>query len=240
MKKQVWLRAAGAAALVLAAAALPHAQQPAQIDDAALSKAAAGENWLDLRPGPVRDALQPAHRHQRHQRQGTGTVVGLRCRPRRRRPGSHAARVRTASSTASPTGASCSPWTRAPARRSGAGIPWVNQEATRPEICCGVVNRGLALYKGMIYAPVIDGRLQALDAETGKVVWEARVALPAGPLHADDGAAHRQGQGDHRRQRRRSAHARLLRRLRRASPAGAPGASTPCRVIPRRASRTRR
>ena len=51
----------------------------------------------------------------------------------------------------------------------------------------------------MIIAPVIDGRLQALDAETGKAVWEARVAYPAGSLHAHDGAAHRQGQGDHRR-----------------------------------------
>ena len=30
----------------------------------------------------------------------------------------------------------------------------------------------------MIIAPVIDGRLEALDAETGKVVWEARVAYP--------------------------------------------------------------
>ena len=56
--------------------------------------------------------------------------------------------------------------------------PEVNQAAVRPEICCGVVNRGLAIYKGLIIAPVIDGRLQALDAETGKVVWEARVAFP--------------------------------------------------------------
>ena len=40
------------------------------------------------------------------------------------------------------------------------------------------MNRGLAIYQGMIIAPVIDGRLQALDAETGKVVWEARVAFP--------------------------------------------------------------
>ena len=43
-------------------------------------------------------------------------------------------------------------------------------------MCCGVVNRGLALYNGKIYVPVIDGRLQALDAETGKPVWEARVS----------------------------------------------------------------
>ena len=56
--------------------------------------------------------------------------------------------------------------------------PQVNQAAVRPEICCGVVNRGLAIYNGMIFAPVIDGRLQALDADTGKLVWEARVAYP--------------------------------------------------------------
>ena len=42
--------------------------------------------------------------------------------------------------------------------------PWVNKTEVRPEICCGVVNRGLALYQGMVYVPVIDGRLQALDA----------------------------------------------------------------------------
>ena len=56
--------------------------------------------------------------------------------------------------------------------------PQVNQEAVRPEICCGVVNRGIALYQGLIIAPVIDGRLQALDAATGRPVWEARVAYP--------------------------------------------------------------
>ena len=56
--------------------------------------------------------------------------------------------------------------------------PEVNQTAVRPKICCGVVNRGLAIYQGMIFAPVVDGRLLALDAETGKVIWEARVAYP--------------------------------------------------------------
>lgn len=55
--------------------------------------------------------------------------------------------------------------------------PEVNQAAVRNSICCGVVNRGIAIYKGMIIAPVIDGRLQALNAETGKPVWEARVAF---------------------------------------------------------------
>jgi quinohemoprotein ethanol dehydrogenase len=56
--------------------------------------------------------------------------------------------------------------------------PEVNQTAVRGKICCGVVNRGLAIYEGKIIAPIIDGRLQALDAETGKVVWESRVAYP--------------------------------------------------------------
>jgi len=56
--------------------------------------------------------------------------------------------------------------------------PQVNQELVRPEICCGVVNRGLAIYQGLIIAPVIDGRLHALDAATGRPVWESRVAYP--------------------------------------------------------------
>ena len=54
--------------------------------------------------------------------------------------------------------------------------PEVNRKAASDRACCGIVNRGLALYNGKIYVPVIDGRLQALDAETGKPVWEARVS----------------------------------------------------------------
>ncbi len=56
--------------------------------------------------------------------------------------------------------------------------PEVNQTAVRPKACCGIVNRGLAIYQNMIIAPVIDGRLNALDMETGRPVWEARAAFP--------------------------------------------------------------
>jgi quinohemoprotein ethanol dehydrogenase len=56
--------------------------------------------------------------------------------------------------------------------------PEVNRTTVLPKICCGVVNRGIAIYQGKIIAPAIDGRLEALDAETGKPVWEARVAYP--------------------------------------------------------------
>ena len=48
--------------------------------------------------------------------------------------------------------------------------PEVNQTTVRPKICCGVVNRGVAIYQGKVIAAVIDGRLEALDAETGKPV----------------------------------------------------------------------
>ncbi|HVH25424.1 MAG TPA: PQQ-dependent dehydrogenase, methanol/ethanol family [Vicinamibacterales bacterium] len=56
--------------------------------------------------------------------------------------------------------------------------PEVNQTAVRPKICCGVVNRGLALYEDLVIAPIIDGRLEGINAKTGKVVWEARVGFP--------------------------------------------------------------
>src|SRR5579863_3997672 len=55
--------------------------------------------------------------------------------------------------------------------------PEVNQTAVRPKLCCGIVSRGIALYQGKIIAPILDGRLVALDADTGKWVWESRVAL---------------------------------------------------------------
>ncbi len=56
--------------------------------------------------------------------------------------------------------------------------PEVNQSTVRSKICCGIVNRGMALYNGTIIAPANDGRLFALNALTGKPVWESRVAYP--------------------------------------------------------------
>ena len=40
--------------------------------------------------------------------------------------------------------------------------------------CCDVVNRGLAMWKGKVYLGTLDGRLIALDAQTGKPVWTTR------------------------------------------------------------------
>ncbi|MEZ5960883.1 MAG: PQQ-dependent dehydrogenase, methanol/ethanol family [Hyphomonadaceae bacterium] len=38
--------------------------------------------------------------------------------------------------------------------------------------CCDVVNRGVAVWNGRVYAGTLDGRLIALDARTGRLVWE--------------------------------------------------------------------
>jgi quinohemoprotein ethanol dehydrogenase len=54
--------------------------------------------------------------------------------------------------------------------------PEVNQQIWRSRICCGVVNRGIAMYEGKIIAPAVDGRLRALDAATGRILWETRVS----------------------------------------------------------------
>ena len=40
--------------------------------------------------------------------------------------------------------------------------------------CCDVVNRGVALYDGKVYVGIVDGRLAALDAATGKPVWDVQ------------------------------------------------------------------
>ncbi len=37
--------------------------------------------------------------------------------------------------------------------------------------CCDVVNRGVAVWKGRVYVAALDGRLIALDAKDGHVVW---------------------------------------------------------------------
>ncbi len=38
--------------------------------------------------------------------------------------------------------------------------------------CCDVVNRGVALWQGKVYVAAYDGRLIALDAGSGRVLWE--------------------------------------------------------------------
>ncbi len=38
--------------------------------------------------------------------------------------------------------------------------------------CCDLVNRGVAVWKGKVFVASVDGRLHALEAKTGKQLWE--------------------------------------------------------------------
>jgi len=55
-----------------------------------------------------------------------------------------------------------------------AGNP--NKVRTGPSLCCGPGNRGVAVYGNKVYVGTLDARLVALDAETGKVVWDVATA----------------------------------------------------------------
>ncbi len=46
------------------------------------------------------------------------------------------------------------------------------ERAVGAKACCDVANRGVAVSEGKVFVGVIDGRLVALDAKTGAVVWE--------------------------------------------------------------------
>ena len=45
--------------------------------------------------------------------------------------------------------------------------------------CCGVNNRGVALWKDKVISIALDGRMFAINKATGEVVWERKVADPA-------------------------------------------------------------
>ena len=45
-------------------------------------------------------------------------------------------------------------------------------------VCCGVVNRGAAIYNGKIIRALLDNYIIALDAKTGKEVWKTKSPAP--------------------------------------------------------------
>lgn len=55
--------------------------------------------------------------------------------------------------------------------------PGVPREV-RITTCCDVVNRGVAAWNGKIFAATLDGRLIALQAATGKLVWSTLTVEP--------------------------------------------------------------
>ena len=53
----------------------------------------------------------------------------------------------------------------------------VNFDADTPRIvCCGVSNKGVALFNGKVLRTTIDAHVMALDQKTGAVMWKQKVA----------------------------------------------------------------
>ncbi|MCS3557682.1 MULTISPECIES: methanol/ethanol family PQQ-dependent dehydrogenase [Bradyrhizobium] len=69
----------------------------------------------------------------------------------------------------------------------------VEYPAETPRIvCCGIINRGAALYDGKVFRTTLDANVIALDAKTGKELWRQKAAdikegysMTVAPLVAD-------------------------------------------------------
>jgi alcohol dehydrogenase (cytochrome c) len=76
------------------------------------------------------------------------------------------------------------------------GRPFWNYRRSLPErivVCCGQVNRGLALLGDRLYMGTVDAHLVALDRKTGNLLWDVEVAdytkgysVTAAPLAVKD------------------------------------------------------
>src|ERR1700724_3378838 len=59
-------------------------------------------------------------------------------------------------------------------------------------VCCGIVNRGAAIYEGKVFRTTLDARVIALDMKTGKQIWGVKsgdakdgIAMTGAPLIAN-------------------------------------------------------
>jgi PQQ-dependent dehydrogenase (methanol/ethanol family) len=169
-----------AAVLGSAAAWVALAQQPRKVDDAALRDAArTGEEWITYNLGWSEQRYSQLNQitAQNVNRLGLAwytDIPAARGNPQNRQEGTPLVYNGMLYSI--------TPWSVVYAVDARTGKeawhsdPDVNQQVWQSRICCGVVNRGIAMYGDKIIAPVVDGRLRALDAATGKQVWESRVS----------------------------------------------------------------
>jgi alcohol dehydrogenase (cytochrome c) len=59
-------------------------------------------------------------------------------------------------------------------------------------VCCGIVNRGAAIYQGKLFRTTLDARVIALDMKTGKQIWSTKsgdakdgIAMTGAPVVAN-------------------------------------------------------
>jgi len=169
-----------AAALGSATVWVARAQQPRKVDDAALRDAArTGEEWITYNLGWSEQRYSQLNQitAQNVNRLGLAwytDIPAARGNPQNRQEGTPLVYNGMLYSI--------TPWSVVYAVDARTGKeawhsdPDVNQQVWQSRICCGVVNRGIAMYQDKIIAPVVDGRLRALDSATGKLVWESRVS----------------------------------------------------------------
>ncbi|MEY2942086.1 MAG: hypothetical protein RLY97_100, partial [Pseudomonadota bacterium] len=53
--------------------------------------------------------------------------------------------------------------------------PQVDMQVNRT-VCCDMANRGVAVARGKVFVAALDAKLYALDARTGKVIWQTDTA----------------------------------------------------------------
>ena len=58
---------------------------------------------------------------------------------------------------------------------------WIYQYQVAPEarVCCGRVNRGLAILGNTLFMGTIDAHVVAVDAKNGRLVWDTKIATAA-------------------------------------------------------------
>ena len=66
----------------------------------------------------------------------------------------------------------------------------------RVYVCCGEVNRGLAILGNTLFLTTLDAQLIALDARGGRVLWKKALADPGAELHRNRRTAGHQRHGD--------------------------------------------
>ena len=62
------------------------------------------------------------------------------------------------------------------------------QRSWAKKLCCDVVNRGVAVWDGKVFAGTLDGYLVALDAATGERVWRIDTLIDRGQYYSITGA----------------------------------------------------
>jgi quinohemoprotein ethanol dehydrogenase len=65
--------------------------------------------------------------------------------------------------------------------------PAIAQGNGQPSFCCGAVNRGVAIYGDKIFVGLLDGRLVALNKDTGAMEWSVQTT-PRGADYSITGA----------------------------------------------------